>query len=68
MLLDSRQPVISINPETSRQVAVYLASSLTKTRLKKVARVASFNPDLEKRSEGTIQTINASLAIPFQLE
>ena len=67
MLLDARQTAVSIDAEASRKVAVYLASSLAQTRLKKVARVASPNPDLEKRSEGTIQTINATIDLPFQL-
>jgi hypothetical protein len=67
LLLDARQTVVSIDAEASRKVAVYLASSLTKTRLKKVARVASPNPALEKRSESTIQTITTTIELPYQL-
>jgi len=67
MLLDARQTVISIDTDASRKVAVYLASALSKTRLMKVARVASPNPDLENRSEGTIHEINSTINLPFQL-
>ncbi|MFD3001464.1 hypothetical protein ACFS7Z_13925 [Pontibacter toksunensis] len=68
VILDSSRTVSSVSSEESREIAVYLASGLMKTRVQKVARVQSPSSDIEERAQGNIRHINESIQLPFQLQ
>ncbi|MBB6613031.1 hypothetical protein H7F15_18465 [Pontibacter sp. Tf4] len=68
MLLDASNTVVSIGHEESHEISMYLAKGLVRTCLQKVARVQSPNTVLEERSDKTIQVIENTLQLPFELQ
>lgn len=68
VLLDSTRTVISVSDEESREVAVYLAAGLVKTRVRKVARLQSARASVETTAQGNIKHIIESQALPFRLQ
>ncbi|WP_192822086.1 hypothetical protein [Rufibacter sp. LB8] len=67
LLLDSSNSTSSVNEVESREIASYLAAGLVNTRLKKLARVQSLVAEAEQRTQGNIQHIQSTLALPFML-
>ncbi|MFD2513480.1 hypothetical protein ACFSRY_06350 [Pontibacter locisalis] len=68
LLLDSTSTLISVSDEESREVAVYLASGLTRTRVQKVARIQSPSVTVEKTAQGNLKHLQESTALPFELQ
>lgn len=68
VLLDSTRTVISVSDEESREVAMYLAAGLMKTRLQKVARVQSPSEAVEKTAQGNMRHIKETQSLPFELQ
>lgn len=68
LLLDTTRTVFSVSPEESREIALYLATGLSKTRIQKLARVKSLNFDVETRAKGTMQYIIDSGMVSYQLK
>ncbi|MHC2992813.1 hypothetical protein OB13_14945 [Pontibacter sp. HJ8] len=67
VLLDSTKTVVSVTPEESREISVYLASALAQTRVQKLARAQSLSPSVEVQAKGNIQHVQQALALPFLL-
>ncbi|KAA3440274.1 hypothetical protein [Rufibacter hautae] len=67
LLLDSTQTIISVGEEESREISMYLAAGLSRTRLQKVARLQSSSEGVEKVSERNIEQIKAAQQLPFAL-
>lgn len=68
VLLDSTKTVVDVTPEESREIAVYMASSLAQTRVQKVARVQSLNLTVETRAERNLQHVQQALSLPYVLQ
>ena len=68
LLLDSTRTVFSVGEEQSKEVAMYLAAGIMKTRVQKVARVQSPVEAVEKRAQGNIKHIQESQPLPFKLQ
>lgn len=68
VLLDSTRTVISVSDEESKEVAMYLAAGLMKTRLQKVARVQSTSEAVEKTAQGNMRHIKETQSLPFELQ
>ena len=68
VLLDSTKTVISVSEEESRQVALYLAAGLMRTRVQKVARLQSASNAVETTAQGNIKHIRETQALPFDLK
>lgn len=68
ILLDSSKTTISVSNEESREIAVYLATGLMKTRVQKLARVQSPSSAVEQIAQGNIGHIRESQLLPFQLQ
>lgn len=67
LLLDSTKTTVSVNPEQGREIATYLAAGLQKTRIQKVARLASLNIEVENSAQNNIKHISQTAVLPFQL-
>ncbi|WP_299824363.1 hypothetical protein [uncultured Pontibacter sp.] len=67
VLLDSSRTVVSVTPEESRAVSMYLASALAQTRLQKLARVESLDATVKVRASENLQHIQQTLALPYLL-
>lgn len=67
LLLDSRETMVSIKPEESKDISVYLASGLVNTRLQKLARLQSADAEVEGRAEGNFHLIKNSLKLSYEL-
>jgi hypothetical protein len=68
ILLDSTRTLISVSDEESREVAIYLASGLMRTRVQKVARLQSPSATVEKTAQGNIKHIKDSNQLPFEIQ
>lgn len=68
VLLDSTRTAVSVTPEESREIAVYLASALAHTRVQKLARVQSLNPVVETRAKGNMQHVQQAMTLPYLLQ
>jgi len=68
MLLDSRDTMVSIKPEESTDISVYMASGLVNTRLQKLARLQSADTVVESRAEENFHLVKSSLKLSFQLK
>lgn len=68
VLLDSTRTVISVSEEESRQVALYLAAGLMRTRVQKVARLQSASNAVETTAQGNIKHIQESQTLAFDLK
>lgn len=68
VLLDSTRTVISVSGEESRQVALYLAAGLARTRVQKVARLQSASHAVETMAQGNIKHIGETQPLPFELK
>ena len=66
--LDSSKTIVSVSAEESKQVTSYLAIGLTKTRVRKVARVQSTSSTVENTAQGNIKHINQILTLPYKLQ
>ncbi|GAB3197721.1 hypothetical protein ABID22_000775 [Pontibacter aydingkolensis] len=67
LLLDSSRTVIAVNGERSREITSYLAASLCKTRLQKLARLQSPDSTVEVTAQSNIKHIETHLHLPFVL-
>ncbi len=67
LLLDSTKTLIAVSEAESREVAVFLAGALTKTRVLKVARVQSPSSTIEKTAQNNIRHIKAQ-SLSYQLQ
>ncbi|WP_114779370.1 hypothetical protein [Botryobacter ruber] len=67
LILDSSKTTVSVSAEESRDVALFLAEGLMKTRLQKVARVQSVSSSVESTARENIKQINQNLQLTFQL-
>jgi len=68
VLLDSREMTSSVSEEAGRDIAIYLAGGLMKTRVTMVARIQSVDDTIEKRAKGNVSHLKANLSLPFKLE
>jgi len=68
VLLDSTKTVVTVTPEESKEIAVYMARALAKTRVKKLARLESLNSTVKARAKENIQHIQKAIALPFALQ
>ena len=68
VMLDSTRTVFSVSAEESREVALYLASGLSKTRLQKLARVRALNSEVETRAKGTMQHFKETGMLNYDLK
>lgn len=68
LLLDGRQTIVTTPPEYGREIALQLAAGLARTRLQKLARLESFNPEVEKRAVANVQAVQTKIAPPFELK
>ncbi|NEM99683.1 hypothetical protein [Pontibacter burrus] len=68
VLLDSRETIVSIKPEESTDVSVYMASGLANTRLQKLARLQSADTEVEGRAEENFHLIKKSLKLTYELK
>lgn len=68
VLLDSTKTIISVSEEESKEVAMYLAGGLMKTRVQKLARLQSASAVVEATAQGNIKHIRESQALPFLLQ
>lgn len=68
VLLDSTTTTLSVSPEESREIAVYLASALAKTRVHKLARVQALDPTVEARAKDNLLHLEQELSLPFLLQ
>ncbi|GHA80022.1 hypothetical protein [Pontibacter akesuensis] len=68
VLLDSTKTTVSVTPEESREIAVYLASALARTRVQKLARVQSLDLTVETRAKNNMQHVQQELTLPFMLQ
>lgn len=68
VLLDATHTVMSVDVEESREISVYLAQGLTKTRVAKLARLQSLNHAIETRAKATIQHLAEAQLLPFELQ
>jgi hypothetical protein len=67
VLLDSTRTVVSVTPDESREISVYLANALAQTRVQKLARVQSLNAEVETRAKENIEHVQQALTLPFQV-
>src|SRR5690606_6883212 len=67
VLLDSTRTVVSVTPEESREISVYLASALAKTRVQRLARLQSLDANVETRANGNKHDVQEALSLPFLL-
>ncbi len=68
LLLDGRQTIVTTPPEYGREIALKLATGLAHTRLQKLARLESFNPEVEKRAIANEQAVHTTVSPPFELK
>lgn len=68
VLLDSTNTVVSVTPDESSEISIYLASGLSTTRVLKLARLQSLDTIVETRAKENIKTIMKSIPLPFQLK
>ncbi|WP_161888680.1 hypothetical protein [Pontibacter russatus] len=68
ILLDSTKTVISVSEEESREVAMYLAAGVMKTRVQKLARLQSAKASVEATAQENIKHITDSQLLSFQLK
>lgn len=67
LLLDSTNTSISVSEDESREVAVYLAAGIARTRVQKVARIQSSSASVEKTAQGNIRHLKEEKTLPFEL-
>ncbi|MBF9255044.1 hypothetical protein I2I11_17230 [Pontibacter sp. 172403-2] len=68
LILDSTRTVISVSEEESREIAMYLAMGVMKTRVQKVARLESYNSTLEEAAQNNVRHIEESQLLPFLIK
>lgn len=68
LLLDASKTVIELNDEENKNLTIYLASQLVKTRLQKLARIQPIDLNVEIRAQENIQNIASSGLLPYQLK
>lgn len=68
LLLDGRRTVSTTPTEEGRDIALTLASGLAQTRLLKLARLESQNPDVEKRAKENVKAVYTTLNPPFDIK
>ena len=68
LMLDSSRTVISVSPEESREIAVYLAARIMTTRVRKVARVQSGSETVEQVAQDDVAYVTREQALPFQVQ
>lgn len=68
MLLDSSRTAISVGPEESREIAVYLVTGLAKTRIQKLARLQSESQAVENTASSNVAHIRQQGLLAFPVE
>ncbi|MHA6250070.1 hypothetical protein ACXYMU_19210 [Pontibacter sp. CAU 1760] len=68
LLLDGRQTISTTPTQEGRDIALTLATGLAQTRLRKLARLESQNPDVEQRAKENVAAVHTALAPPFDIK
>jgi hypothetical protein len=67
MLIDVSKTIIDIEDEQSRQLSVYLAAELVRTRLQKMARIQPYDANKEVKAQENIKLIQGQGLIRYQV-
>ncbi|GHA81454.1 hypothetical protein [Pontibacter akesuensis] len=68
VLLDASRTTVSVTPEESRELTVYLAGALARTRVRKLARVQSLDTTVETRATENIAHVQQEFTLPYLLQ
>ncbi|WP_347157792.1 hypothetical protein [Pontibacter chitinilyticus] len=68
LILDGTRTVSTVEVEQGREIAIYLAAGLMKTRLQKLARMQSVADNVEQRAQDNVKHIEKTQVPPFQIQ
>ncbi|MGV3539063.1 MAG: hypothetical protein ACO1OQ_04585 [Rufibacter sp.] len=68
LLLDSSNTSVSVSPQESQEITVYLVTGLAKTRLQKVARLQSGSQAVESTAAHNVHHVKQKGLLTFPVE